>query len=70
MKNAKSLGSDKITAEFLKLFWTNVKVFIIQYLNERYRKKNYKLHQHEWKIYWRIHPVKTFFNLCMRQLIV
>jgi len=40
MKNNKSPGSDGLTADFYKIFWNDIKVYLVKSLNYSYDIKN------------------------------
>jgi len=40
MKNNKSPGSDGLTADFYKIFWNNIKRYLVKSLNYSYDNKN------------------------------
>ena len=40
MKNNKSPGSDGLTADFYKIFWNDIKLFLVKSLNYSYDNKN------------------------------
>ena len=43
MKNNKSPGSDGLTADFYKIFWNDIKVYLVKSLNYSYDiKKSYR----------------------------